>query len=63
MAEIRLENISHTYPRGNVLAIEAVNITLADGSNNALLGPSDCGKTRLMKIIAGLLKPTRGRVY
>jgi glycerol transport system ATP-binding protein len=63
MAEIHLENISHTYPRGNVLAIEEVNITLTDGSNNALLGPSGCGKTTLMKIIAGLLKPTRGRVY
>ena len=63
MAEIFLEKVSHTYPRGNVLAVEEVNITLADGSNNALLGPSGCGKTTLMKIIAGLLKPTRGRVY
>jgi glycerol transport system ATP-binding protein len=61
MAEIRLENISHTYG-GNVTAIEHVDLTLPDGSNNALLGPSGCGKTTLMKIISGLIRPTRGRV-
>jgi glycerol transport system ATP-binding protein len=62
MAEIRLENISHTYG-GQVTAVKNVNLTLPDGSNNALLGPSGCGKTTLMKIIAGLLIPTKGRVF
>ena len=62
MAEIRLENISHTF-HGGVQAVKNVNVTLSDGSNNALLGPSGCGKTTLMKIISGLLKPTQGRVF
>jgi glycerol transport system ATP-binding protein len=61
MVAISLENISHSYD-GKTFAVEDVNITFDDKKAHALLGPSGCGKTTVLKIIAGLLKPTKGRI-
>ncbi|MEM3713403.1 MAG: ABC transporter ATP-binding protein [Nitrososphaeria archaeon] len=63
MAKIILENITHIYAKGQPPALEDVNMVIEDKSRNALLGPSGCGKTTLLKIICGLLKPTKGRIY
>ena len=61
MATIELVDVSHAYEPG-VYAVQNINQTWEQGSSNALLGPSGCGKTTLLKIISGLLKPTKGRV-
>jgi ABC-type sugar transport system ATPase subunit len=66
MVEIKLENITHVYTTEKGLktvALENVNITFPSGKITGILGPSGCGKTTMLKIIAGLLKPTKGRVY
>lgn len=66
MVTVRLENITHIYDIGTkaeTLAVKDVTLIFDHGGFYALLGPSGCGKTTLMKIIAGLLKPTRGKVY
>jgi glycerol transport system ATP-binding protein len=42
--------------------IEQVSLTLESGSLNVLLGPTLSGKTSLMRLMAGLDKPTAGRV-
>ncbi|OWY29297.1 ABC transporter ATP-binding protein [Herbaspirillum robiniae] len=44
---------THLYP---------LDLTLAAGGINVLLGPTQAGKTSLMRIIAGLDKPTGGRI-
>ncbi|MEM3713455.1 MAG: ABC transporter ATP-binding protein [Nitrososphaeria archaeon] len=62
MVKITLENVTHIYNKGPP-ALEDVTLTFQDKSTNALLGPSGCGKTTLLKIICGLLKPTKGRIY
>lgn len=62
MAKVTLENITHSYD-GKTNAIEDVNLIFEDRTTNAILGPSGCGKTTILKIIAGLLKPTKGKVY
>ena len=65
MAEIEVRDIRHVYDLGTAdetVAVDQVNLTLQDGTANALLGPSGCGKTTLLQIISGLLQPTEGQV-
>jgi glycerol transport system ATP-binding protein len=65
MAEIEVRDIRHVYDQGTAdetVAIDHVDLTLQDGTANALLGPSGCGKTTLLQIISGLLQPTEGQV-
>ena len=61
MARIRLENISKTF--GPNVALEDIDIDVADGEFFVLLGPTGAGKTTTLRIIAGLEKPTVGRVH
>jgi ABC-type sugar transport system ATPase subunit len=63
MVTVVVDNVSHTYTKPVVtVALVDINLEFKHGGLYALLGPSGCGKTTLMKIIAGLLKPTKGRV-
>ena len=61
MASIALRQLSKRYPNG-VLAVDALDLTIADGEFFALLGPSGCGKTTLLRTIAGLESSTGGAV-
>ena len=59
---IRLQNISKRYPEsGEVLS--QVNLSLENGQMNFLTGPSGSGKSSLLKIIALIDSPTRGKLY
>lgn len=53
MAEIVLDHVSKSYPDGAV-AVQDLNITIADGEFLILVGPSGCGKTTTLNMIAGL---------
>ncbi len=57
-----ISRLTKRYPRGNFLAIEDVDLTLAKGEFVAVIGSSGCGKSTLLKIMAGLLPPSSGRV-
>ncbi len=64
MVEIRVENVTHIYgDKIKTVALRDVSIVFPNGKIIGILGPSGCGKTTLLKIIAGLLKPTKGRIY
>ncbi len=58
---IELIEISKVF-EGNVEAIHDLNLTVEDGKFVALLGPSGCGKTTTLMMLAGLYKPTGGRI-
>src|SRR3984957_3742812 len=55
-----LENISFSV--GQETVIDDVSLTLDQGSMSVLLGPTLSGKTTLMRLMAGLDRPTTGRL-
>jgi ABC-type Fe3+/spermidine/putrescine transport system ATPase subunit len=61
MVEIVLEHLRKTF--GEIVATDAVNMTLKEGDLSTLLGPSGCGKTTLLRLIAGFYVPDSGRIF
>jgi multiple sugar transport system ATP-binding protein len=53
MAEIVLDNVTKRYPDG-ALAVDHINLEIADGEFVILVGPSGCGKSTTLNMIAGL---------
>jgi len=66
MAQITLKNLAHSYlatPKTEAdFALKEMDHVWQDGGAYALLGSSGCGKTTLLNIISGLLRPSQGRV-
>jgi ABC-type lipoprotein export system ATPase subunit len=62
--EVVCERITHLYQTEDeqVVALRDVDLTIPAGSSIALLGPSGCGKSTLMSLLAGLQRPTTGRL-
>ena len=58
--QLKLENISYTYPNSSKPSIINVNLELNQGDFIGLIGPSGAGKTTLVDIILGFLKPSEG---
>jgi spermidine/putrescine transport system ATP-binding protein len=48
---------------GDVVAVDAMNLSVASGSFYSFLGPSGCGKTTTLRMIAGFEQPTEGEIY
>jgi NitT/TauT family transport system ATP-binding protein len=63
---IRFVSVSkcfRTDARGDVWAVRNFNLNCAEGELTCLLGPSGCGKTTLLRLAAGLDRPTNGQVH
>lgn len=59
---IKLEAISKSYNKGNLKAVDNINLDIKSGEIFGFLGPNGAGKTTTIKMIVGLLKPDEGRV-
>jgi ABC-2 type transport system ATP-binding protein len=57
---IEVERVVKRY--GSFTAVDGVDITVAPGEIHGFLGPNGAGKTTTIRMIAGLLKPTAGRI-
>src|SRR5258708_18365215 len=57
---IRLENITKHY--GSFVAVDDVSVHVRRGVVYGFLGPDGAGKTTTLRMIAGILRPTQGRV-
>jgi len=57
---IRVEGVVKTF--GSFRAVDGVSLSVSRGEIHGFLGPNGAGKTTTIRIIAGLLKPTAGRV-
>ena len=58
--QITLEGVTKTY--GSFAAVDDVSLAIYRGEMFALVGASGCGKTTLLRMLAGFAEPTRGRI-
>jgi sn-glycerol 3-phosphate transport system ATP-binding protein len=62
MCHLKLESITKSFDK-NKPVLNSVSFSVTTGEMLVILGASGCGKTTLLRIIAGLEKPDEGRVY
>src|SRR5271157_5786864 len=55
---IELDHLTKNF--GDLVAVDDLSLTVGRGEFFAVLGPNAAGKTTLIRVLAGLLKPTRG---
>ena len=65
MKILKVENLSKIYGKGDakVIALNDISFEVEEGEFIAIIGPSGSGKSTLLHTIAGLEKPTSGKVY
>ena len=61
MTKVLVRNISKRF--GNTVAAEDINLEFLDKKLTVLVGSSGCGKTTLLRMLAGLEEPTTGEIF
>lgn len=61
--EIRLFDVSFTYPSGKIAALNQVNLSIKKGSTVVILGENGSGKSTLSRIIQNLYVPDQGNIF
>ncbi|QRN41331.1 MAG: ATP-binding cassette domain-containing protein [Neisseriaceae bacterium] len=59
---IRFEQVVKTYP-GGYRAIDNVSFTINQGEMIFIAGHSGAGKTTILKLVAGIIRPTSGKIW
>jgi putative ABC transport system ATP-binding protein len=62
MSELKLENVCYRYKNAQRLALDHVSCTFTAGQVSAIVGPSGSGKTTMLSVLAGLDRPSDGRI-
>ena len=60
MAILELDNVTIRF--GGLVAVSSVNLTVEQGSIQALIGPNGAGKSTLFNLITGIYRPTEGTI-
>lgn len=64
MGELKFDSVEKSYQRrgDTLVAINGLDLTISDNEFVSIVGPSGCGKTTLLKLAAGLERPSGGTV-
>ena len=64
MAAVDVQNVRKVYKRDaqDIVVLDGINLQVPEGEFVALMGPSGSGKTTLLNLIAGIDRPTSGKV-
>src|SRR3970282_389146 len=64
MSMVDVQNVRKVYHRDTqeITVLDGIDVSIPEGEFVALMGPSGSGKTTLLNLIAGIDKPTSGRV-
>ena len=60
--KIEFRNVSFTYPRSDIKAVNNVSFTLNPGDSLAIVGENGAGKTTLIKLLIGAYTPSEGEI-
>ena len=61
MANVILRNVTKRFDE--VVAVDNINLEIADQEFLVLVGPSGCGKTTTLRMVAGLEEITEGEIF
>ncbi len=62
MASLELDGLRKEFDGGSIVAVDDVDLSIDDGEFVTVVGPSGCGKSTTLRMIAGLERPTSGRI-
>jgi len=60
--EIRFNHVSFSYAERDGMAVNELSLSISKGEAVGLIGPSGAGKTTIVDLLLGLLKPTQGSI-
>ena len=61
--KIEINNLNFIYPNSNRVALNKINLSIKSGKKIGIVGSTGSGKTTLVDILLGLLKPTSGEIF
>jgi NitT/TauT family transport system ATP-binding protein len=59
---VSISGMTKTFPKGNVTALQEIDLQIDAGEFVSLIGPSGCGKSTLLRIVGDLIQPTTGTI-
>ncbi len=59
---VSIRGLSKVFERGDVTALEGIDLDVAKGEFISLIGPSGCGKSTLLRVIGDLVQPSTGEI-
>ncbi|WP_226013515.1 ABC transporter ATP-binding protein [Halomicrobium salinisoli] len=62
MARLELDGLRKEFDGGTIVAVDDLDLSVDDGEFITVVGPSGCGKSTTLRMIAGLERPTSGRI-
>lgn len=63
MQLLKIQDIKFAFEGSPVMVMDGISFSVEKGDFVSIIGPSGCGKSTLLRIMAGLIRPSKGRVY